>query len=207
MKTLFTTIVLSTLLIYCCAQQKPISENDLTVVNRSVSVKNDIIHLNENENDGVAWLNSQEFTQGIIELDIKGKDILQQSFVGMAFHGLNDSTYEVVYFRPFNFRSNDPVRKAHAVQYVALPKYDWPKLRSEHPNQYEQPINPAPEPNDWFHVRIEIKATQINVFVNNSSTPSLSIEALAHNGGKRIGYWVGNGSAGDWKNLKITPTK
>gem|GEM_PF-6071604 len=29
--------------------------------------------------------------------------------------------YEAVYFRPFNFRSSDPVRKGHAVQYVANP--------------------------------------------------------------------------------------
>jgi hypothetical protein len=207
MKACFTIAIL---LVYvgCFAQQK--TEKDFAVHNRTISITNDggvqVIHLNDRDNDGVAWINGEQFTQGSIEVDIKGKDVLQRSFVGIALHGINDTTFEVIYFRPFNFRSTDPARKAHAVQYVALPGYDWPKLRSEHPNQYEKPIDPAPDPNEWFHARIEVSGSTIKVFVNNNTTPALIVDELVHTNGKMVGYWVGNGSDGNWKNLKITRT-
>ncbi|MFB9843538.1 family 16 glycoside hydrolase [Mucilaginibacter ginsenosidivorans] len=195
----------------CFAQQKTITEKDLVPVNRLLSLEKDgatqVIHLDAKGDDGVAWLKGQEFTQGAIEIDIKGKDELQHSFVGIAFHGVDDKTFEVIYFRPFNFRATDPVRKAHAVQYVALPVYDWEKLRNEHPGQYEKPVNPAPDPNRWFHARIEIKGAAIKVFVNGDTTPSLTVNELVHSNGKMIGYWVGNTSDGDWKNLKIYSAK
>ncbi|MGZ4001497.1 MAG: family 16 glycoside hydrolase [Mucilaginibacter sp.] len=186
---------------------RPLHAQDLqkqyTVVNRSISTDAGSIHLNEVDGDGKAWINGKSFTNGTIEFDIKGKDKMQGSFVGFAFHGLNDSTYEAIYFRPFNFRSTDPVRKGHAVQYIASPKYDWPTLRNQFPNKYEQPISPAPDPEQWFHVRITVENEKISVYVNNSNQPSLTVVPLVKTGGKMIGYWVGNTSGGDWKNLKL----
>jgi hypothetical protein len=191
------------------AQQKTVSEKDFKLVNRSVSISNDngvqVIHLDDRDNDGVAWINGKQFTKGSIEVDIKGRDLLQRSFVGIALHGVDDTIYEVIYFRPFNFRSADPARKAHAVQYVA-PGYDWPKLRAEHPNQYEKPIDPAPDPNEWFHARIEVRGSTIKVFVNNNSKPALVVNELVQTNGEKVGFWVGNGSDGSWKDLKIVPT-
>src|ERR1700761_1813782 len=116
------------LLLLGCLTQVQLShaqdiQKQYTVVNRSASAGVDAgsIHLDEKDGDGVAWIKGKSFSTGTIELDIKGKDKPQGSFIGMAFHGSNDSTFEVVYFRPFNFRSTDPVRKGHAVQYVASP--------------------------------------------------------------------------------------
>ena len=209
---LFTSslILLSTLKSF--GQQDVISESlqkKYTVFNRVISAgpDNGGVHLNEEEGPGIAWITGQEFSHGTIELDIKGKDLLQKSFVGFAFHGLNDTTYEAIYFRPFNFQSTDPVRKLHAVQYIAGPLYDWSKLRTEYPGKYEQPVSPVPDPNDWFHARITIEPKKISVYVNGNSNPSLVVEPLVPMRGKHIGYWVGNNSAGDWKNLKITPAK
>lgn len=165
------------------------------------------VNLNEGEGPGIAWITGQVFNYGMIEFDVKGRDMVQKSFVGFAFHGLNDSTYEAIYFRPFNFRSTDPVRKTHAVQYIADPLYDWPKLRADYPNKFEQPVSPPPGPNDWFHARIVIEPKKISVYVNDNSSPSLVVEPLVPLRGKQMGYWVGNGSNGDWKNLKITPAK
>lgn len=175
------------------------------VVNRMISLdkKSGTIHLNEAEGAGIAWINHKEFIEGTIEFDVKGKDKIQGSFVGIAFHGLNDSTYESIYFRPFNFRASDPDRKSHAVQYIANPGYDWPKLRAEFPNKYEQPISPAPDPNQWFHVKITVSGELICVYVNSGKQPVLKVKSLTHTHGKMIGYWLGNGSGGDWKNLKI----
>jgi hypothetical protein len=175
------------------------------VFNRTISIVavDGSRHLNEAEGAGIAWITGQEFSYGTIEVDIKGKDLLQKSFVGFAFHGLNDTTYEAIYFRPFNFQSADPVRKTHAVQYIAYPLYDWPKLRTEFPNKYEQPVSPTPDPNNWFHARLVIEPKKISVYVNGNSNPSLVVEPLVPLAGDQVGYWVGNNSAGDWKNLVI----
>src|SRR5579872_6372654 len=100
-----------------------------------------VIHMDERDGDGIAWIKDETFTAGTIDFDAKGKDILQRSFVGFAFHGVNDSTFEAVYFRPFNFRNTDVTRQAHCVQYVALPGYDWQRLRTEHPGVYEQAVS------------------------------------------------------------------
>ena len=185
------------------------SQKKYTVFNRTISpgTASGSIHLNEGEGPGIAWINGEEFGYGIIEFDVKGRDELQKSFVGFAFHGLNDSTYEAIYFRPFNFHSPDPVRKTHMVQYIADPLYDWPKLRTEYPNKYEQAVSPAPEPTDWFHARITVEPKKISVYVNGNNSPSLVVEPLVPLRGKKMGFWAGNGSDGDWENLKITSTK
>jgi len=188
---------------------KLVIDKSIKAYNREVSIvssgsKGSHIHLNDKEGAGVAWLEGMEFTDGIIEFDVKGKNVLQQSFVGIAFHGSNDSTYDAVYFRPFNFKSKEEERRNHSVQYISLPKYDWPKLRSEFPNKYEQPVNPAPDPDEWFHCRLVVKHDEVSVFVNNSSVPSLVVKTLSGQKGNKIGFWVGNGSDGDFANLSVT---
>ncbi|HRF46801.1 MAG TPA: hypothetical protein PLC98_04175 [Anaerolineales bacterium] len=51
--------------------------------------------------------------------DIKGRSALGQSdppqsnFLGVAFRLVDDQTHDAVYFRPFNFRAEDPDRKSH----------------------------------------------------------------------------------------------
>jgi hypothetical protein len=191
----------------CSAQTNENLQKKYTVFNRTISAGAEpgSVHLNEGEGEGHAWLNHAKFTSGTIEVDIKGKDKPQDSFVGIAFHGLNESTFEAVYFRPFNFRSADPIRKLHAVQYIAPPKYGWDNLRNDFPGKYEQPISPAPDPNEWIHARIVIDSKNIKVYVNGSATPSLVVEPLVHTDGTMIGLWTD--SDGDWKNLNIAPAK
>ncbi|MGF7038598.1 hypothetical protein [Mucilaginibacter lappiensis] len=207
MKILFIVILFSSATAF--GQQR--TPEMFKTFNRTVSIVNEegsaVVKLNEAEGPGIAWIKGEQSKDGVIEFDIKGRDLLQQSFVGLAFHGINDTTYEAVYFRPFNFKTTDPVRKLHAVQYIANPQFDWPKLRADFPNQYEKPVIPIPDPNKWFHVRLEIKGRKISVFVNGNTLPALAIERLVDSGGQMIGYWVGNGSAGNWKNLNITAIK
>jgi len=193
--------------INCFAQQQHAKAADLTVVNRHLSISNNgEVRLDTAKNAGFAWLKNRQFKYGSIEFDVKGNDQMQGSFVGIAFHGLNDSTYECVYFRPFNFLAKDPVRQSHGVQYIATPKYDWPLLREQYPNKYEQAVIPPPDPNAWFHVRITVSPQIINVYVNAGQKPALQVKPLSATGGKKIGYWVGNGSPGDWRNLEIKQT-
>lgn len=183
-------------------------QGEYAIYNRHFTVNaTGVAHMDEAPGDGIAWVKAQAFTEGTIEVDVKGKDVFQQSFVGIAFHGVDDSSFEAIYFRPFNFHSPDPARVFHAVQYVAPPVYDWSKLRQEHPNQYEKPVSPAPDPNDWFHVKIEVSAHLVRVFVNGAGKASLEVVPIVQRPGRKIGYWVGNGSGGEWKNLHITSKK
>jgi hypothetical protein len=163
------------------------------------------IYLDANEGDGLLWLNNFNFRNGTIELDIKGKNNPGKSFVGMAFHGLSENTYDVVYFRPFNFKNPD--RNHHAVQYISHPKYTWYYLRENFPEQYENPVMPVPEPEDWFHVTIVVNHPEVKVFVNNAEEVSLEVNQLNIRKEGRIGFWVGHGSDGYFRNLKITKTK
>lgn len=203
MKILFTAALMLTI-VTCFAQQ----QSDFTVFNRSLTISKTgnatVMYLDDRDNGGIAWLKGAKFTDGNIEFDIKGRDLLQRSFVGIAFHGVSDTTYDCIYFRPFNFNSPDNVRKSHSVQYVSESKYDWEILRNKYPNKYEQPLHTPPGANDWFHARISVKGKTIKVYVNNEQTPSLTVEQIRPMNGTMIGYWVGNGSDGSWKNLKIS---
>ena len=169
--------------------------------NREIHVDK-VVHLNGKPRDGLLWIKELVFKNGKIELDIKGKDERGKSFVGFALHGLNDSIFDAVYFRPFNFKN--PERKGHSVQYISHPEYTWYKLRKDYPEKYENPVIPVPEPTDWFHVTILVDYPNIKVFVNNSDEPSLSVKQLSSRKEGWIGFWVGNNSEGFFKNLRIT---
>lgn len=151
---------------------------------------------------GIVWLNNETFTTGTIEVDLRGKDIMQKSFLGIAFHAVDTSTYDVVYFRPFNFRAEDPVRKIHAVQYMTIPDFPWDRLRKEQNGIYEKAVTPAPAATDWFHARIVVDPQNITVYVNNASTPSLTVPKLNTRTAGRIGLWS-SALPGDFANLVI----
>jgi hypothetical protein len=183
-------------------------KNLLEVFNRTMNTfsengKNGV-SFSKSENDGVAWMKHVIFSNGIIELDIRGKEEFQQSFVGIAFHGMDNNTFDAVYFRPFNFQTDDPVRKIHAVQYVSMPEYSWEVLREKFNGKYEKAVSPAPKGNEWFHVKIVVKSPQVTVYINGNREASLSIETLNSRSSGKIGLWVGNNSDGDFANMQIT---
>ncbi|HYG38190.1 MAG TPA: hypothetical protein VD908_06205 [Cytophagales bacterium] len=153
--------------------------------------------------EGVAWLKDVDFSEGIIEVDLRGKDLMQQSFLGIAFHGVDSITYDAIYFRPFNFQSSDSIRRTHAVQYISHPEYGWDNLREAFPGRYESAVLPVPNPNDWFHARIVVEDSKISVFVNDSETPSLVVEKLNSRKNGLIGLWS-VALAGGFDNLSIT---
>ncbi len=180
------------------------------VVNRTATAMNDDgkkgVNLDEVSDDGLMIFKGGDFSNGIIELDIKGSTKFQQSFVGFAFHVQDTNTFDAIYFRPFNFKSNDAVRRSHAVQYISAPNYDWQKLRSEFPGKYENEIKHAPGGDDWFHVKIVVNGKQVSVFVNEEQNASLQVEKLSTNNKGGFALWVGNNSGGSFANLIITKT-
>jgi len=188
---------------------KIVNEDGWKVINRKVEIDvddngNKVAYFNSLPGDGGAWIEGFEFNNGIIEADIKGRDAQGSSFVGIAFRGVDEQTYDAVYFRPFNFISEDPVSKGHSVQYISHPTYTWYKLREEHPEEYENPINPSPDPNSFFHVKIVLEKPKVSVFVNNAEEPCLIVDELSDRTGGWVGLWVGNNSEGSFANLKIT---
>ncbi len=191
------------------SQQRTIDPKDVAAFNRSVSSLSDGtkkgLRLSESPGDGVAYLRGIQFGNGTIEFDVKGKDVQGQSFVGVAFHGVDGTTYDAIYFRPFNFRTEDPARRSHAVQYISHPTYTWQKLRAERPGSFEQPVSPAPDPNGWFHVRVVVASPKVSVFVGDAKEPSLVVNQLSDRTKGLVGLWVGNNSGGDFADFKIIP--
>jgi hypothetical protein len=156
------------------------------------------------ENAGICLLGSN-FTEGTIEVEMRGRNVPGASFVGISFRVLNDSTYDAVYFRPFNFMAENPVNRGHAVQYTSNPQFPWPVLRANKPEQYEDQITPTPDPGSWFKVKIVVDGDNVSVFVNDYSAPTLAVTALSNRRGGMVGLWTGNNSPGDFRNLRITP--
>lgn len=182
----------------------------LRAVNREVTPlqeRADAIHVDQKPGNGVIWVEGTDFAEGTIEVEIRGKDVLQQSFVGVAFHRKDDHTYEAVYLRPFNFRSKDPVRRDHAVQYIAVPEFDWPRLRKEFPEEFENPVDQSIVPTDWVPVRIVVKGKTIAVYVGPATSPTLEVRKLGQHDRGMVGLWTGNNSDGDFANLRMTPAR
>ena len=179
-------------------------------VNRSQTVAQEngrpIIRLDAKSGDGFAIVQGPAFSEGTIDLLVRGEDVAQQSFVGVAWGIQNDSTYEAVYMRPFNFRTSDTARAKRAVQYVSQPAWPWQRLRTETPGKYEQPVLPIPDPNGWVPLRLVVTSKQVSVYANGGAEPDLVVQRLGEAKAGPIGLWVGNGSRGDFAELKVTPT-
>jgi hypothetical protein len=179
------------------------------VFNRTLTVATEggrtVAVLDARAGDGGVLLEGVQLGDGVI-VDLRGKDVAQQSFLGIAFHVVDWTTLDAVYFRPFNFRGSDPERRSHSVQYVSHPSNTWQKLRAERPGQFESPIDPPPDPNGWFHARIVLNSGKVEVYVNGAAKPSLAVEDLGSQKSGGVALFVGNGSDGAFATLTVTPT-
>src|SRR5712691_4360892 len=103
-----------------------LSAGRLRVVNREVTAIQGTggVHLSERQGTGIAWVEGSEFSQGTIEPDVRGRDVFQHSFVGVAFHRRDDSTYEAVYLRPFNPSDRHFVLRVRRTREARLPRGD-----------------------------------------------------------------------------------
>ncbi|MDN5213128.1 DUF1080 domain-containing protein [Fulvivirgaceae bacterium BMA12] len=199
---------LAALLILSCAgataQSVLVAEpqrKDWTAYNRKATFTENAIYLNQQADDGLLWLNDANFKNGTIELELRGRDLRGKSFVGIAFHGKDDETFDCIYFRPFNFRS--PERKSHSVQYISAPDNGWKILREKFPGKYENEIDPAPAPEEWLHAKIVLDYPVVKVYVNNADKPSLEVEQISDRREGKFGLWVGNGSDGWFRNITL----
>ena len=154
---------------------------------------------------GLALLRDMKFSEGTLEIDLRGGGTQEASFLGLAFGVADAKTFEAVYFRPFRFADQDSGARGHAVQYVSWPEYTWEKLRKDKPGVYETAIQPVPDPAGWFHARIDVTRQTVSVSVDGSAQPCLKVDRLSHRAGD-VGLWVDSMPA-SFRNLRIQPAR
>ena len=211
-----TTAAVFVLLGAHCFAQDPIdlyaafNKGNIEVYNRELSLIDEPAHagirLSKAYGEGVAWLKGVEFSNGVIEFDVRCEDVKQHSFVGIAFHGANDSTFDAIYLRPFQFKATADSLRMRMIQYISLPEHTWRKLRARSPRVYEHSIEPSPDPNAWVQMRVVIQGETISTFINGAKKPSLVVEKVTKLHTGRVGLYVADTSGGDFANIKITRT-
>jgi hypothetical protein len=152
---------------------------------------------------GINWINGVNFKEGIVDIDLRGKNIFLKSFLGIAFRGTDTTKCDILYFRPFNFKHPDTTRHKWSVAYMHIPDNNYAKLRKEHPGVYENKLTPVPEMDQWFHATIVVKGNQISVFVNRSKIASLQVTLLSDRPDGLFGLYS-DGLTNDFANLQIT---
>ncbi len=190
---------------------KLVLSDGIEVFNRELSLINEESHkgirLSKDLGEGVAWLKNFEFSEGTIAFDVRGEDIKQHSFVGLAFYGKDSDTFDAIYLRPFQFNEQNETIRNHGIQYISLPDFSWRILREKFPDKYEHAVEPAPDPNSWVSVRIIIKGSVISTYINGNPEPSLVVGKLTNRNTGSIGFYVADTSGGDFANLIITKTQ
>lgn len=187
---------------------KEVGNKNIKVYNRELTLIDEKgykgIRLSKDLGEGIAWLSNIEFSNGTIEFDVRGEDIKQHSFVGIAFHGKNDSTFDAIYLRPFQFKAGDEVLRNRSIQYISLPQFTWRKLREQSPGKYEHSIEPSPDPNSWVRMKLVIKGKTISTYINGNKEPSLVVEKVTDSKTGAVGLYVADTSGGDFANITIT---
>jgi hypothetical protein len=154
-----------------------------------------------------AILKGSRFHNGTIEVELAGKPAANagpgaRGFIGIAFR-LQGNTFEYIYLRPTNGRTDDQVRRNHSTQYAAQPDYDFDRLRKEAPEKYESYVDV--EPGVWTKYRIVIEGTKARLFVNGAAQPCLIVNDMKLGDSEgAVALWVGPGTEGYFTNLKIT---
>jgi len=162
------------------------------------------------DGDRVALIPDVEFADGVIDVDVAGDTAPtapegSRGFAGFVFRAADQAKqYEYFYFRAKNGRSEDQVRRNHAVQYAAFPDHPWNRLRAEAVDKYECYADVVPR--EWMHLKIEVKGETAKLYVNGARQPTLIVNDLKLGASKgKLGLWVGPRSVAHFANLRVTP--
>ena len=176
----------------------------LIAKNRVITVEKDdrgeFIRLGKALVGSAILLPADDFKRGKIEALVRGKDIFQGSFAGLAFHAQSDSIFDLVYCRPFNFQTSDSLRRIHMIQYAYFPKLDWQVLRVKYNGIYEKGIANPPKADEWFKLTLDVDEKQVKAYINDSNTPTLMVEKLNQISNGEVGIF---GLNADFKSIKI----
>lgn len=141
------------------------------------------------DEDMLALLDGPDFKDGTIELEVAGAPRPgappdSRGFIGLSFRtGPHGAWTEMFYLRPTNGRTDDQLRRNHAVQYQSDPEFPWHRLRKESPGVYESYADM--EAGAWTAMKIEVSGTTARLYVNGAPEPCLVVSDLKH--GERAG--------------------
>ena len=150
------------------------------------------------------------FQNGTIEVSVLSKllpdaDQFARGFIGVAFRINDDNTkFENIYIRPANARADDQIRRKHTIQYFSFPDFPFSRTRKETPGKYESYADMAL--NEWIKIKITVKDTKAQLFINDAAQPSLIVNDLKHGADSSgaIGLWVDVGTEGYFADLRIS---
>jgi len=126
-----------------------------------------------------------------------------RGFVGVAFRLVNGGAqYECIYLRPKNGRAEDQLQRNHSLQYVSVPGFPWPRLRAEHPGQYESYADLVP--GEWTQVKIQVAGAKARLYVNGAEQPALIVNELKQKPVEgHVALWLGPGTIAHFADLKV----
>ena len=171
------------------------------------------VHLPPREGDFSAQfvtIDGLDFQDGVIEVDLAATGLPINSdapgFVGIAFRMQPDpSRYELIYLRPALARSGDQLVRNHAVQYSAVPDFDWSVLRRQWPGVYETRADL--KPGEWTKFKLVVSGRTARLYLHGSSEPTLLIDDLRNDSLRgSVGLWLGPSTEAYYSNLRITPS-
>lgn len=154
-------------------------------------------------------ISGTNFHNGTIEVSVLSKLLpdapeFARGFIGVAFR-INDdnSKFENIYIRPTNGRADDQLRRNRSIQYFSFPDFPFSKTRQETPGKYESYADMTL--NEWIKLKIVVKDSNAQLFINDSKQPSLIVNDLKHGADSSgaIGLWVDVGTEGYFSDLKI----
>jgi hypothetical protein len=170
------------------------------------------VRLTTQTEDGLAFVNGTEFRDGTIEVDVATKTTAppgarMPGFTGIAFRARPDgSHFEMFYLRPGNSKSDDQAMRNHSVQYTAEPGFGWERLRRQWPFLYEAYADVQPE--EWTHVKIEVRGREARLYLNGSANPSLVVDGLKGEDLQgAVALWSYAREESYFSNLRITNAK
>jgi hypothetical protein len=159
---------------------------------------------------GIAVLPGSDFQDGVIEGEVALKvttppGVRNPGFIGIAFRARADgSHYELFYLRPGNADAVDQAMRNHAVQYVAIPGFDWYRLRREWPWVYESHAELKAE--TWTKVKIEVAGRTAKLYVNGSESPALLVDGLkGEDLHGSVGLWGCGSQESYFSSVRTTP--
>jgi hypothetical protein len=129
---------------------------------------------------GIATLKDVVFENGVIEFDLAVTG--ERSYPGVTFRAQNQDDYERIYIRP-----HLPKTFQNVVQYEGTFNGidSWQLYYGA--GKTASAVIPA---NQWFHVILKVRGTQVLVFINDSTIPVLTVTGLAHGLSKgTLGVW------------------
>lgn len=77
--------------------------------------------------------------------------------------------------------------------------------------EFESPVKASVAPTGWAPLRLVVKGKTLQIYVGiyigAVSAPTLEVRKLGSHDRGQVGLWGGNGSDGDFENLRIVPAK